>query len=164
MKLSKFEQLATVILCDIADQVGATNSLKWKLVREAVLTGNTWAIEDEYHGVFPEQKPEELVSEVVNILDMWSFIEEASDEKFPGFDNNRESSHASVARFFTEEMGRFERFKGRTGDGVLCLEGYQRMYEVFEPIRADLGGRNPIALTLDEVETILAERVHPDNR
>lgn len=164
MKLSKFEQMVTIILCDIAEKVGVDNSLNWGLVREAVYSGNTWALEEEYPGIFADQKEPDLVSEVINILDMWSFIEEASEERFPGFDGNREAEHASVARFFTEQMKRFERFDGRATTGVLGLDGYRRMYDVFEPIRAELGTRTPIALTGDEVERILAERVHPENR
>jgi hypothetical protein len=63
-----------------------------------------------------------------------------------------------------ENLDRFESFKGRTGNGVLGLDSYRRMYEVFEPMRAGLSSRNPIRLTGEEVEALMAERVHPDNR
>ncbi|BBI19862.1 hypothetical protein EKJ_07090 [Qipengyuania flava] len=164
MKLSKFEQLAGVLLCDIAEKVGATESVNPALVREAILTGNTWAIEWEYGGLFPERRDDRVVSEVTDILDMWSFIEEASEHKFPGFDTNRESEHASVARFMVEKLKRFDRFDGRTGNGVLNLDWFRRMLPLFNEVRGDLANRQPIQLSKDEVEALIAERTHPDRR
>lgn len=160
MEMSKYEKLALWMISDIYEKVGG-DGINAKLIREAIVTGNTWAIDWEYDSILPDAKPEEVVTEVCNILDMWMFIEEASSERFPGFDGNRESSHASVARFFTDQMERFERFKGRTGNGVLGLDGYRRMYGKFEDIRPTLSGRH---LTDAEVRELLDERIHPSKR
>ena len=163
MQLTEFEKLALWMLSDIAEKVGA-DGFDANFIREAISTGNTWGLTHRYGASLGETKPQEIVDEVCNILDMWWFIEAASDEKFPGFDPNREGSHASVAEFFTEQLGSFETFKGRVRHGILQLDGYRRMYEQFEPLRASLGTRNPVKLTPEEAETILRERIHPDNR
>lgn len=154
------EKLILWMLADIGEKLNAENK-DYALIREAVFTGNFWAIEWDLPGVFAEARSQEVVRETTDILDMWSFIEDASSERFPGFDGNRESEHVSVARMLTEHMERFESFKGRVGNGVLGLDGYRRMYSVFEPIRATLHDRT---LTDDEIERILAERIHPSNR
>lgn len=163
MQLSEFEKLALWMICDVYEKVGATE-FDPNFIREAIFSGNTWGITARYGGVFGETMPKKIVDEVCDILDMWLFIEDASDEKFHGFDSNRESRHVSAARFYTEQLGSFEQFKGRVGQGVLQLDVYRRMYEKFEPIRNELGRRDPVKLTQEEVELILAERKHPDYR
>ncbi len=164
MELSKFEKLALIMLSDIAEKVGATESVDPKFLREAIYSGNTWGIEWEYPGIFPNVTPKEIVTEVANILDMWSFIEEAGGEQFPGFDGNRESTHASAAEFMTDQLGRFESLKGRVRHGVLGLDGYRRMYEKFESMRGGLANRHPPRLIAPELAELLAERLHPTNR
>lgn len=163
MELSDFEKMALWMICDVYEKVGA-HEFDPEFVREAIVSGNTWAITERYGAIFGETMPREIVREVCDILDMWLFIEQASDAKFPGFDSNRESRHASAARFYTEHMGSFEQFKGRVDQGVLQLDSYRRMYEKFEPIRSQLGGRVPVKLTKEEVELLLAQRTHPDHR
>ena len=160
---SNVEKLILWMLADIGEKVDPKNK-DYDLIREALNTGNFWAIEWDLPGVFADARPDAVVKETTDILDMWSFIEEACEAKFPGFDGNREAEHVSVARMLTDKMERFESFKGRVGDGVLGLDGYRRMYAVFEPIRNDLGHRNPPRLSPNEAEEILAERVHPENR
>ena len=157
MNISDAERLTLLMLCDLYLDKGD----RWtdpRFIREALTTGNSWAINWKYPGVFPEENSREVVKEVTDILDMWSFIEEAGGEQFPGFDGNREGEHASVARFMTDELERFDRFKGRTGNGVVGLEGYRRMLAEFEAIRPQLGDRHPIRLSQDELQAITDKR------
>ena len=113
-----------------------------------------------------------IVSEVVAILDMWSFIEEAhegfsveekkrvkaearpyGDARFVGFDRHTDILHIEVAKFLIEGLDHFSRFKGRDLDShVPVLNAYLRMYQVFEPIRKTLVGRG---LTATEMIDIL---------
>jgi uncharacterized protein YfbU (UPF0304 family) len=122
-----------------------------------------------------------IVSEVVAILDMWSFIEEPherfsteekervkaeadpyGDARFTGFDCHANSDHIAAARFLIEELGRFLRFKGRNlYSPSSSLSEYQRMYRVFEPIRKTLLDR---CLTANEMIQILNERRNPPRR
>lgn len=164
MEFSNAERLIVLMLADLLANDPKRQSFDPAFIQEAILTGNSWAIDWEYPGAFAQEKPEQIVSETTDILDMWEFIEEASKHRFPGFDKSRESEHASVARFLTEKMDRFTRFKGRSDKGIMGLDGYRRMYKLFEPIRAKLADRASIALTEEEIEIIIAERVHPANR
>lgn len=164
MEFSNAERLIALMLTDLLADDPKSQNFDPHFIRDAILTGNSWAIDWEYSGIFPDEKSEHVVNETTDILDMWELIEEASEHRFPGFDSSRESRHASVARFLTGKMDRFTRFKDRSDKGVVGLEGYRRMYEVFEPIRPKLAERKNMALTSDEIEAIIAERVHPENR
>lgn len=74
-----------------------------------------------------------MVKDVVNILTMWSSIENSYEKlsledkeivqieatpfgkhvKFDGFDGNNECSHFSIASFLIDHLNRFSNFKGR---------------------------------------------------
>lgn len=175
MKLTNSEKLILVMLAAIHEKLGIDNSVDTKLLTNAIHSNNTWALSWELQGIVgdsPDPTPHE-VSEVTDILDMWSFIEEAygtfgAPEKkkieteadpfgtrvqFSGFDGNNETEHLSIARFLVEDMGRFSRFKGRDlNSHHPSIETYRRMSAVFEPIRKTLvdGG-----LTADQVIELL---------
>jgi len=126
---------------------------------------------------------EKLVSEVGNILDMWSFIEsgylELSQEQkrrvekeaasfgervfFSGFDGDNEAEYIGAARLLIERMQRFPEFKGRDLNSHLpsSLEGYRRMYALFEPMRARFAGGGLLA---SQIIRLLQERRHPARR
>jgi hypothetical protein len=120
------------------------------------------------------------VKDVVDYLDMWTFIEEAYANfgpeqkkkieveaepfgrvvRFPGFDGNNEVKLLSIARLLVNEMGRFTRFKGRDLNSHAPLrESYARMYKIFEPMRTNLG---LTALSPDKVAELLRARRHLD--
>ena len=103
-----------------------------------------------------------VVSEVFDVLDMWSFIERGyaklsekdkkrveseaaplgNDVTFRGFDGNNESDHYSVALFLINDMGRFNCFKDRDLNSHFpSINDYRRMLAVFEPMRKTLVGR-----------------------
>jgi hypothetical protein len=146
-----------------------------EFISKAICTDNTWAIKWKYTGIFTdysEPDPPE-VNEVVNYLDMWSFIEGTYEElsskekefvateaghfgkhvKFLGFDGNNESEHMSVARFMIHELNSFEEFKDRELNSHMPTLGrYRRMYTIFEPLRRSLlNGK----LKLDDLVLIL---------
>ena len=117
-----------------------------------------------------EPDPPEVV-EVVNYLDMWSFIEiaynslNAADKKllkddkdivqtqFTGFDGNNETEYMSIANFLILQLGRFTEFKDRELNSHYPMIGrYRRMYSIFEPIRRNLHNRS---LLLVELQSIL---------
>lgn len=129
-----------------------------KLISSAIHTDNTWALTWELSGI-PQDKREAdppEVKEVANYLDMWSIIEagmkklDAAAKKevedscygrttFPGFDGNNESRHYSVANFLIKEMGRWTEFAKRDlNSHHATLDRAERMYKVFEPMRAKL--------------------------
>jgi uncharacterized protein YfbU (UPF0304 family) len=130
---------------------------------DVIYGGHYWAPKWEMNGVFHghTDDPEEL-KHVVNVLDMWSFMEEAyevltpdekalivqevgswaTDVKFAGFDGNEEGAQMQIARFLVEKMNRFTRFKERTlNSHTSTFKRYADMYRLFEPIRPTLVGK-----------------------
>lgn len=145
-----------------------------EFLAKVIYGGHYWAPKWDMQGVFHDHvdNPRD-VTHVVNVLDMWSFIEEAysrltpsqkltlteevgnwaTDVQFAGFDGNNESSQMSIARFLVEEMNRFSRFKGRDMNSHSPThDRYSRMYELFEPMRASLVGGG---LSLQQLVTLL---------
>ncbi|MFM0381580.1 YfbU family protein [Paraburkholderia strydomiana] len=141
---------------------------------EVIYGGHYWAPKWQMTGVFHDHvdNPDDL-KHVVDVLDMWSFIEEAYEKfsaeqktaiaeqvgpwaervQFNGFDGNNESSQRSIALFMVNQMDRFTRFKGRDlNSHCPTYDRYHRMVELFEPMRAGLIGHG---LSVDQVVTLL---------
>ncbi len=175
MKLTNAEKLILVMLSEIHEKLNIENGTNTKLLTSAIFSENTWALSWEMPGIVgssPEPTPPE-VSEVVDILDMWSFIEEAyenfdADAKakieadaepfgghvgFRGFDGNNEAEYLNIAHFMINDMGRFSRFKGRDlNSHAPSMTGYRRMVTVFETFRPNL---TMDGLSVEQVAEIL---------
>lgn len=146
-----------------------------QLIQDAIYGGHFWALDWELQGVIHDHADNPAsVTAVVDILDVWSFIEEAyeklTDEeklklatdlpyrgknpKFSGFDGNNEGEYFSIAKFLVDKLERFQRFRGRDFNSHSPTFGrYNRMAIKFEPIRAKLIGRS---LSLEEISFLLA--------
>ncbi len=142
-------------------------------VAETICGGHYWAPTWEMQGLFHKHadRPAE-VTLVVDILDMWDFIEGSIEKltqeeterlkvanhgylpKFAGFDGNSEGSLMSIARFMVEKMNRFSRFKTRDFNShAPTAARYRSMTTAFDPIRATLGfGR---FLSVDQIIKLL---------
>lgn len=181
MKLTNPEKLTLFMLSEIYDKLGL-DDVNTKLLRKAILSENLWALDWEMQGIVgskSEDTPPD-VSEVVNYLDMWSFLEEAYESfgaadkalvkkeahpfgdpvRFSGFDGNNEGELISIADMLVGHMNRFQRFKGRDLNSHVTLrENYARMYQVFEPMRATLmnGGLSPA-----QVVKVMQAKRHPE--
>ncbi|MDR8077782.1 YfbU family protein [Burkholderia cenocepacia] len=141
---------------------------------EVIYGGHYWAPKWDMQGVFHDHvdNPRD-VRHVVDVLDMWSFIEEAYEKfsaeqkaaiaeqvgpwgkhvAFTGFDGNNESSQLGIARFLVNKMDRFTRFKGRDlNSHHPTYDRYSRMVELFEPMRAALIGHG---LSVQQIVTLL---------
>ena len=125
--------------------------------------------------LFGQSDAPPTVSEVVAILDMWSFIEKAHDrfsaeekervkaeadpyggERFTGFDCHAKPEHIAAPRFLIDDLGRFTKFRRRhLYSQPSSLGEYQHMYRVFQPIRKTLLDR---CLTANEMIQVLNER------
>lgn len=181
MEIRDSEKLILVLLTDIYDKLGVDTGIDTKVIREAIYGGHHWAIGWEHQGVFPTRvDSDEDVTLVVNVLDMWDFIERAAEGlaepdrqelreraapfgehvSFHGFDGNNESQAMSIARMLIGPMGRWERFARRDLNSHMpTIDGYRRMLAVFEPIRATLIGRD---MSVDELAAVLTARRHPE--
>lgn len=164
VRFSDGEKMLMLMMRDLYKHVGLKDpETNPDFLAEVIYGGHYWAPKWEMQGVFHDHvdDPTDL-KHVVDVLDMWSFIEEAYERftpgerkqiaidvgplgehvSFHGFDGNNESSQLSIARFLIEHMGRFERFKGRDLNSHHPTEArYRRMAELFEQIRVTLIGQ-----------------------
>jgi len=172
VQLSDGEKLIVAMLADL-EKPRDHREIDSAQVMEAIYGGHYWSLKWELTGLFHDHIDDPgAVSLVVDTLDMWCFIEEAvenfspaerkriekeagplgKDPRFQGFDGNYEGTYLGIAHHLVEKMDRFQRFKGR-GLNSHCpmISRYARMARLFQPIRANLGMRQLIRLTADEV-------------
>ena len=176
MKLTNPEKLILIMLSVLYEKVGISSDseIDPKFVQQAIYTDNTWAFEWKYSGIFDSSEPAPPeVNEVVNFLDMWSFVEEAygalgasekmdleqkatpfgKNPRFTGFDGNNECEYMGIAGFLIRQLDRFVEFKDRDlNSHMASVAGYRRMYETFEPIRRTLFDRK---MSVDELAKVL---------
>lgn len=183
MKLTDGEKLIILMLTELYEKLQIDGETDPDFLRSAIFHDQLWGIRWKYSGIpFEPAEDPPVVREVVDILDMWSFIEFAyaklTDEqkkrlaevakpfgenpRFTGFDGNNESEYMSAAMFLVNQLDRFQEFKGRDFN---ChhpsLDAHRRMLAVFEPLRASLAYG---ALSVEQLAKLLNERVHPSHR
>lgn len=175
VRFSDGEKMLILMMADLYKQLKLKDTeVNPAFLSKVIYGGHYWAPKWDMQGVFHDHvdDPEE-VKHVVDVLDMWSFIEEAYEKfsakqraqiaeevgplgshvSFHGFDGNNESSQLSIARFLVEDMERFARFKGRDlNSHHPTFERYRRMFDLFEPMRATLIGHG---LNVQQVITLL---------
>ncbi|WP_427112985.1 YfbU family protein [Megasphaera sueciensis] len=115
------------------------------LIRQAITSGNTWALDAEYSFLNEEEPPKEQVDKVWDILSLWrriqtSFEKLPDDDKrrvldktntqelcFDGFDGNNEGEY-SIATFIVEYMHRFEELKDKDlNSHCTTMDKYEKM-------------------------------------
>lgn len=162
LKLSSGEKLIALMLCELYEHLEIDGEIEPTFIQSAIHGGHLWGLQWRYPGIFQgEEDDNRVLKEVVDVLNMWTFIESAYQrlskkdkgrvEKeadpfgkhvaFPGFDGNYECEHLSIATFLIEDMGRFSDFKDRDlNSHATLLDSYRRMLRVFEPMRRNLVG------------------------
>lgn len=177
------EKLIVMMLCQLFKHLKVDSEIDPDFVEEIIYGGHYWGLSWGYTGLFHDHEDSEtVVTEVVDTLDMWSFLERgfealskqekdrvAADAKpfgehvrFTGWDGNGESEHIGVARFLINKLDRFTDFKGRELNAHMpTLDTHKRMLAVFEPIRSNLIGRG---MSADEIIQVLQEKLHPSRR
>ena len=183
MKLTDGEKLILLMLTEMYEKLQIKGETEPDFLRSAIFNDHLWGIRWKYSGIpFEPAEDPPIVREVVDILDMWSFIEDAyaklnvqerqqlalaaepfgNNPQFHGFDGNNESEHMSVAMFLVNQLERFQEFRGRSFN---ChhpsLDAHRRMLAVFEPLRASLADSS---LSVDQLAKLLHEQVHPSRR
>ena len=161
-KLTDGDKIIIQMIADLGRPDNA-KELNNKDVLEAIYGGHYWAIKSELTGLLHDHSDSPAaVKHVVDVLDMWSFLEEAwakfddsqkkqvsgafpdywSEPVFAGFDGNNESECMGIAQHYVDVMGRFSRFKGRSLNSHFpTREKYNAMYAKFKKIRPKLVGR-----------------------
>jgi uncharacterized protein YfbU (UPF0304 family) len=180
VSFSDGEKILMLMLADVIKGLKLKNTeTDVNFIEQVIYGGHYWAPLWKMTGVFHRHadRPED-VSFVVDVLDMWSFIEGAHAKlskaekdrvaaeagtygkhaKFAGFDGNNESSLVSIARFLIDDMDRFTEFKGRElNSHSPSAERYRRMLERFEPMRETLDG---ISLSAEQLIELLQVTRH----
>lgn len=167
MKLTNAEKLMIMMLADIHIGSGGGGEIDADVVKAAIISDNAWAIHWAHPFLEEGAKDPPHVSEVSDILQLWSLIESDIDglnskdqaalkkavtgsAKFPGFDGNHESEHYSAAKFMVEKLDRFSEFAGRSlNSHMRSLDRYRRMLKV------DAAQRHPATRSLTELIAIL---------
>jgi uncharacterized protein YfbU (UPF0304 family) len=174
VRLSDGEKLIISMLGDFIKKSKINTDINPEFVTSSISGGHFWALKWEFPGIFHDHSDNKsTVTEVVNVLDMWSFLEDGfstlnaseknqlaaeisplgQDVKFIGFDGNNESEHLGIARHLIEEMDRFHLFKGRSlNSHCPVTPRYRKMLLVFDPIRPSLVGRK---LNASEIISIM---------
>ncbi|MFJ5448843.1 YfbU family protein [Pectobacterium carotovorum] len=182
MNIKDSEKLILLMLCDLYEKNNVESDIDHNFVRDAIYDKQTWAIPWRLSGIpFEQQDTPPHVKTVFDILDMWRVIEysygELSNEGkdtlaenikpfsapvFRGFDGNNETDLLVAAEFIINKLDRFEEFKGRDlNSHTHSVDGYLRMLGVFTPeLRSNMGR----PLSVEQLSSILLERIHPSNR
>ena len=172
-KLTDGEKLIIAMIADLGRSEDR-REIDTNRILEAIYGGHLWALKWDHPWLLNDyQDTPGAVSFVVDVLDMWSFIESAwkrfseeeqrlvADElgysdpiiEFSGFDGHTEGTYIGIARHLIENMGRFSGFKGRDFDSHIPKSGrYTRMLRMFEPMRRNLDGTH---LSVDEIVALL---------
>jgi hypothetical protein len=113
------EKLTLLMMCDLFDHLGVDGDIDSSIVRKAVNSGNTWAIEREYQILSIEEVPIKIQKKVDSALIAYRNLSNSlraltsaeCDElkakyklkthdtfiQFPGYDGNNESDYMSAA-------------------------------------------------------------------
>ncbi len=183
LTLTDPEKLILIMLSEIQEHLKIKGEVDPAFIKEAIFSGNLWALGWELPGIFQNRViSEKVVSEVVNFLSMWQRIEEsyealsAQDKawlekeadpfgkpRFTGFDGNNEGEYISAAQFLTQKMDRFDRFHKRDlNSHSPSIAVHRRMYEVFDPLLH--GEILHHDMTAQQLALVLKARTHPDHR
>lgn len=183
MKLTDGEKLIILMLTELYEKLQIDGEIDPDFLRSAIFHDHLWGIRWKYGGIpFEPAENPPVVREVLDILDMWRFIEFAyaklteeekkrlaevakslgENPRFTGFDGNNESEHMSAAMFLVNQLDRFQEFKGRDFNcHCPSLDAHKRMLAVFEPLRASIAYG---AISVEQLAKLLNERVCPDCR
>ena len=154
-----------------------------EFVCDAISRGHEWALECTYPSVFEiSNYDRRTVSEVVDVLEMWSLIEKAyarlseagkkqvemeaepfgQEVKFKGFSVNDEVEYYSIADFLINKMKRFDHFKDRKlNSHYPCVDVYRRMLVVFRPMSCTISTQQ---FSVSDIINLLKEQIHPEYR
>jgi len=173
------ERLLIGMMSEIMKNTSATRNPEYDVdfIMGSIYGGHFWALEWELDGLFHDSVVSHSnVTEVVDTLDMWAFIElafarltEADRERieieapyrqvsFVGYDGNYETEHMTIVRHLVEKMNRYQQFKGREFNSHTRKRPYYcNMLQKFHPMRTALGpGRT---LSVDELIELLSAQL-----
>ena len=167
--MNNSEKIIVTMLADLLKASGARSEFNLDLLSAAIVDGHLWGLAWQHSWLDQDEwKQPEIVTEVVNILDMCRRLK-FSIQKLPeaeltsfkdkqnvffGFDGNNEPEHFSVVKFIVEKLGRYpELSKVDLNSHTASLDKYERMLGVYREMPA-LSERQ--FLTLGEINLVLS--------
>src|SRR5690554_3422385 len=76
MKIMDGEKLILLMLSELYDSLKVEGEIEPDFIRSAIFSDKMWSIPWKYSGIpFDSEETPQVVKEVLDILDMWSFIE-----------------------------------------------------------------------------------------
>ncbi|MDE9565458.1 YfbU family protein [Xenorhabdus bovienii] len=184
MKYSEAEKLQLLMLCDIYEKSKIQDGIKTNIIREAIDTGNTWAISWLYPSIDEKEKSPNDVNFVCKVLDMYIVLEstynQLDSEKqslltteaspfggrssviFPGFDGNNEADLMSIGEML-HRLGRYKNIDTSKNTHIPTRETYSRMLSVYEEHMLAIGFTG-IEFTYEALRDTLLARIHPSQR
>lgn len=177
MKFTDEQRLIVMMLADIQKSLKIRGDFNPEFISKVAVWKDEFAIAWAHNEIFDDSDTPEDFKFVVEVVDMWSFIESAvadldqdgrtalereagvwgKNPKFQGFDGNNETDLMSYVGLLVEDLNRFSEFKGRDFNSHVPLAArYAAMLEKFKSIRSvilDRGGA-----TVDELAEVLLAR------
>ncbi len=161
MNLTKKDRLSLVNQYLILEKLYPEDADYYAKTRKIFEEGYTLHYDDAFRGL-DDELSEDDCSFVIDTLDMYDALQHAykrlSDRsnidenrlKFPGFDGNNESQYLAYARFFIEDLGRFEDLDMYGFNSHMpSIDRYRRM------IAAWNSSSDRYSLTKDDIERII---------
>ena len=180
VRLSHGEKLILWMLCDLFKEHKVEGEIDSEFVCAVISGGHDWALDWNFPELASHPIDRELVSEVVQVLNMWTFIERGYEDLsnrdkervksesygrspiFSGFYGNEESEHLRVTLFLINRLKKFRWFKDRELDSHHpTIDAYRRMLVAFRSLEKELLFDG---LSASQIIDLLRERVHPENR
>lgn len=164
------DRLIISMLCDLLKAQNVRGEVDPDFIMSTILGGHFWALKMDSHLFHSHVDDREKFREVIDTLDMWTFVESAITkltakekttlkesrglDKFIGYDGHSETEYMGIAHHLIHKMGRFGKFKSRSLDSHSPTSArYRRMARAFEPMRTELGyGRD---LTFGEIQKLM---------
>lgn len=162
MKFTEEQRLIVMMLADIQKALKVQGQLDQNLVLTAAMDRQEFAIGYKYDHIFGTANVPSDFHFVVDVLEMWSVLEEAIENldineksvleaaageqapraRFTGFDGNQEATLRSYANLLVNTLGDFAQFTGRTLNSHKPMrDRYERMLVIFKPILLALDGQ-----------------------
>jgi uncharacterized protein YfbU (UPF0304 family) len=178
MEFSGKDQLLFTLLTDIHKALNIKDSdIDPDFVQRMVRDGEGWALGHAYPTMFLREETPPEVKYVMDVLDLWQILEfgyknltdveraqldfSADAVIFPGFDGNNESELLSIAHVLTEDLGKWEHFKGRIKNSHMpTTETYKRMLAELEVQRDEYS----YELSAEQLQAVMRSRIHSDSR
>jgi uncharacterized protein YfbU (UPF0304 family) len=179
MKFTDEQRLIVMMLADVQKELKINREFDPDFIGKAAAWKHEFAIGWKYGSVFaPEETPEDFRF-VVDVLDMFDFLERANqrlqpseradldaqvgyatrERWFEGFDGNNEPELRSYVSVAIDDLGMFSHLKRTPHDDYNSHsqreDRYRAMLDVFLKIRPELGDRD---LTVDDLASILRAR------